>query len=168
MIIIVDSREKDILPLEILGHQIIIQKLDEGDYASQELLDYEKATGSKTVRIERKKSTSELATNLGKDFKRFEKEMQRLLPYERKIILCEFNYDDILRFPEGSGIPKNKWFRRGKNGRMVKNVMMTPNLMLSRLEYLQNIYEVEIMYAGDKYNAAKKLEEIFNDFTKKT
>lgn len=164
MRVIIDTREQLPLPFESLGCEIISKKLDEGDYSTVDLLEYEQATGEKTVRIERKRNTAELAGNLGKDFTRFEKELQRLLPYKRKILLCEFTYDDILKFPEGSGIPKNRWFRKGKNGRMVKNVRMTPQVIISKLEYIENIYDIEIIYCPNKFEAAKKVIEVFNVF----
>lgn len=165
MIIVIDTREQQ--PATFMGHEVIRQKLDEGDYCTAALLEYEQKTGNKTVRIERKKSTAELANNLGKGFDRFEKELQRLFPYERKVLLCEFTYDHILRFPEDSGIPKNKWFRRGKNGRLVKNIYITPKMMLDKLEYIQNIYDIEIIYTEDKFEASRKIEEILDVFEKK-
>lgn len=164
MNIVIDTREK--YPLDFFGHEITRIKLDEGDYCTLDLLEYEKSTGEKTVRIERKRNTGELSINLGKDFKRFENELSRLFSYKRKVLLCEFTYDDILSFPENSGIPKSRWYRKSKSGKVVRNVKMTPKDLLNKLEYIENIYEIEIIYAGDSYNAAQKAEDILNDFEK--
>lgn len=155
MKIICDTREQD--PLQFMSHEILRQKLNEGDYTTKDLLDYELETGNKTVRIERKKSTSELATNLWKDFARFEKELLRLYDYERKVLLCEFPYSHILSFPKNSGIPE----------KMQKYIRINSSIMLSKLEYITNIYDIEIIYTNNKFEASKKAEEILNDFEKK-
>lgn len=160
MRVLVDSREKNILPFLDLE----IRKLDEGDYVSLDLFNYEIETGIKIIRIERKKSTAELANNLGKGFIRFEKELKRLYDYKRKILLCEFTYDDILRFPEGSGIPKHLWYKKGRKG-IVRRVRMTPELILSKLEYITNIYDIEIIYAGDRFNAVNIANKIFQELS---
>ena len=156
MKVIVDTREQKIM--EHIDWEIIRMKLDEGDYTAYDLLEYEKATGNKTVRIERKSSVSELANNLDKTLERFEREMTRLFDYERKVLLFEFSLKDLLDFPHGSKLPYN----------VIKKIKIRPKTMLNRLEYIQNIYDVEIIYAGSHEEATNIADEILRDAIKKT
>lgn len=101
--IIIDTREK--APLSFSFYQLAtkVAKLDYGDYAIFGLED--------KLSIERKASTSELSLNLctKSGRARFERELVRMEGVERKVLLCEFSQQELLSFPEGSGIPKSKW-----------------------------------------------------------
>lgn len=103
--IIKDSREK-------AGHGFEFRKstnctgmvrkaLKTGDYTLTGLED--------VVCIERKESTSEICSNLCKpDLIRFEKELARMATFKMAVIILEFDMDDLLAFPRGSGIPAGK------------------------------------------------------------
>lgn len=72
--------------------------------------------------IERKGSASELAQNITQ--KRFEDELKRMQSYEYSFILLEFDMSDVLKYPEGSGIPKSKWKYLGfKGGYFLKRIL---------------------------------------------
>lgn len=86
-----------------------ITTLATGDYS---LLGFEK-----TLVIERKGSVSEWAQNITQV--RFQKELVRLMEYPLAFVLLEFNMDDILMYPAGSGIPKYKWKSLAFNGRYI-------------------------------------------------
>jgi ERCC4-type nuclease len=73
--------------------------LDTGDYSLEGMENY--------LAIERKGSISEWAKNVTEA--RFERELERLDGIQHPWILLEFNMTDVLNYPVGSGIPKNKW-----------------------------------------------------------
>lgn len=75
--------------------------------------------------IERKASTAEFATNLFE--KRFHRELDRMDKFEHAYLILEFQIEDIVLFPEGSGIPRSKW----------PKLRMTPQLMMCKLHELQ-------------------------------
>jgi hypothetical protein len=163
--LIVDTRERS--PWDAMTFNKKVQKLDEGDYTLEEFLEYEKQTGKKTIRIERKASVTELATNLGKLYVPFEKEMKRLQVYDEKYIVCEFTLADLARYPEGSNIPEKNLYRINKYGKKVKNIKMTGKFMQVRLDYLYREYDVSIIYAGSRANAINIMTELLNEYTKK-
>ncbi len=143
--LIEDTRERDPWSFHIYDQCIatVRQKLDEGDYTTQEILDLEISTGRKILRLERKASTGEIALNLGKHHARFIKEMERLEPYEHKYLILEFSIDDILDFPVGSKIPKKIW----------KYLRMNGKLLYNRLKAIEDKYGVELVFSNDKVGA---------------
>ena len=74
--------------------------LKTGDYTAKGL--------EKELVIERKASTGELAMNLGKKRKAFEAEIVRMSKFRWKYVIMEFSIDDLMNFPENSGIPKKQ------------------------------------------------------------
>ena len=117
-------------------------------------------TGDYTVRglekdlvIERKASTGELAMNLGKKRKAFESEMERMSKFRWKYIICEFSIDDLMNFPENSGIPKKNLLYVRMNGRF----------MWKKLCEYQEKYNVEVVFSGDKQTAEERAMIIFDE-----
>lgn len=108
----------------------IISKLDTGDYT---LLNYEKV-----LCIERKGGVAEIATNLFDD--RFERELERMLKFPHRLLLCEFTLQDVMDFPARSGIPHN---RRDL-------LRITPELLLKRLAEVLLLNQVPVIFAGHK------------------
>lgn len=95
--VIIDTREQQ--PWEFTSSSIdstIRQKLDTGDYSIAGL--------ENVLCIERKKSVSEIATNITTD--RFKNELERMAQFKYKFLILEFNYSDIDLYPEYSGLPK--------------------------------------------------------------
>jgi hypothetical protein len=160
--LISDTREKQ--PWRAMCFENLTQKLDEGDYSLLECLEYEKKTGKKTIRIERKASVTELSLNLGKLFKPFEAEAKRLSEYDEKYIICEFSLDELAAFPKGSKIPDRQMFRINKYGKQVKNVKMTGKFMLLRLDHFYREYDINIIYAGNRSNAIEIMTDLLNDY----
>lgn len=101
--------------------------------------------------IERKKTTGEIAINLGRKLKQFENELMLLQYFKYKYIICEFTLDDIYRFPVNSGIPVNKH----------KYLRISGNYILMQLNKLVNKYNVELIFSGNKSNAENAAYEIF-------
>ena len=158
MKIIVDTREKKPWNFSAYGAEMISQKLDEGDYTSQHILDLEESEDRKILRIERKMSVSEIAGNLGKqkNKERFYRELDRLEPYEHKYIIMEFTQQDVLKYPYGCGIPK----------RVRRYIKMRGKFLLSLLGEIESKYSIQLIYCNDKFEAQEKalqiIEEVHN------
>lgn len=95
--IIIDTREQQ--PWDFSQYATAVQKLDSGDYSIEGM--------EEIVSIERKKSVNEFANNITE--KRFKDWVERLSKVEFPFILLEFNLQDILHYPVGSGVPKHMW-----------------------------------------------------------
>lgn len=135
MIILVDSREQTGYDFGFHGYESKTQKLDTGDYTIEGT--------SKLICIERKKTTGELAINLGSKKKQFDAEMERMSEFKYKYLLFEFSVNDIVNFPKCSGIPQN----------LLKNIKINSKYMLKCLEEYQNKYEIEVLYANNRDSA---------------
>ena len=139
------------------------QTLATGDYTLQEVLDYEEESGIKLLRIERKGTTGELSMNLGKNKKRFLREMDRLAEYRHKHVIMEFTKITLMQFPEGSGIPKRYWFKKGKSGKRVRRLIITGAYMLSVLNKIEEDYGVQIHFADGRDSAIELAIAIFHN-----
>lgn len=109
----------------------INKKLDQGDYAIDGYEDY--------MIIERKGSVSEWAGNLGVQWDRFERELERSRHIKNVWIVLEFDMRDIMNFPVGSGIPKRKWASLRFKG---------PFVLKRTLEIMSKYPNVSIVLAG--------------------
>ena len=96
MNIIIDTREQTPWHFEKTSATTTFRKLDTGDYAIDGMEDI--------LCIERKKTVSEIATNITDS--RFKRELERMAEFRHKILILEFDYRHIDSFPEGSKIPK--------------------------------------------------------------
>lgn len=109
----------------------IIATMKTGDYT---LVGYEHL-----FIIERKASTAEFATNLFE--KRFERELYRMDKFEHPYLILEFTFEDVVKFPEGSGIPRSKW----------PDLRVTPQLMMARLHEMQLAHpQIRILLVGNR------------------
>lgn len=131
--IIVDTREQ--IPWEFGYHDTAKQKLDTGDYS---MIGFEHI-----VAVERKKSVSELATNLSES--RFKDVLERLSNIKHPYMVFEFDLDDIYKFPVGSDIPKKLWDKLKISG----------NYIIKRLIEIQLQYGIQIVFCGDPNNAER-------------
>lgn len=87
--------------------------------------------------IERKGTVKEFCQNLCQ--KRFERELERLEGYAFPFIFLEFDFDKLLLFPEGSGIPRHIW----------PKLKVNPKFLLKRLAELQMKYKTKILFVGN-------------------
>ena len=112
-IILRDTREKNGWTFQSFDRCKAVKDwgLKTGDYTARGL--------EKSLVIERKASTGELAMNLGQKRKPFEAEMERMSNFRWAYIVCEFSIDDIMSFPENSGIPKKRWQYMRMNGKFI-------------------------------------------------
>lgn len=131
--IIVDTREQT--PWQFVKHSVANQKLDTGDYSLVGLED--------KFCIERKKSVSEIATNITE--KRFQDVLQRMSLYKYSFMLFEFSVSDVLIYPRGSEIPPSKW----------KYIKISPNFILKKLSEYMVDYKINIIFADNHTNAEK-------------
>tara|TARA_R110000824_G_scaffold14354_4_gene61121 strand:+ start:8147 stop:8611 length:465 start_codon:yes stop_codon:yes gene_type:complete len=133
--VIIDSREQK--PLEFNSSaidEIIVSKLDEGDYAIAGLED--------KLCIERKASFMEVYKNVTE--KRFWSEVQRMANYKYKFLVCEFSMSDVDGFPHNTGLPKKIWSK----------LQVTPQYVMMRLSEIQVKYNIHVVFAGDRDNAS--------------
>lgn len=86
--------------------------------------------------IERKADTSEISLNVFEP--RFERELQRMESIEYPFVICEFTYQDVLNFPENSGIPKFRW----------SHLKATNNSILKCLIEFQAKYKAKWLLVG--------------------
>ncbi len=131
--IIIDTREQQ--AWEFPRHSTANKKLDTGDYSLGGLEDI--------LCIERKKSVSEIASNITE--KRFEDVLERMTKYKYTYMIFEFSLTDVLMYPQGSEIPRHKW----------KYIRISPNFILKKLsEYMIN-YNIKIIFGDSPKNAEK-------------
>jgi hypothetical protein len=131
--IIVDTREQT--PWEFGFHDTAKQKLDTGDYS---MIGFENI-----VAIERKKSVSELATNLSES--RFKDVLERLSHIKHPYMVFEFSMEEVYSFPVGSEIPKKMWDKLRISG----------NYIVKRLIEIQLEYNIQIVFCDDATNAER-------------
>src|SRR5688572_28988768 len=91
----------------------IIQTMKTGDYTLRGL--------EKVFVVERKQSVAEFAKNMLEA--RFEREMIRLENFDQAFIVCEFDFNDVQRWPLGSGLP----------AKAVANIKISKYFIMKRL-----------------------------------
>jgi ERCC4-type nuclease len=136
MIIVQDTREKQPWKWGNIGQ--IAQKLETGDYTVSGFEDL--------ICVERKKSTTEIAINLGSKWERFEREFKRMESYIYKCIICEFSIDDILNFPKNVSLPP--WQK--------KLIKINGRFMYKRLMENADIYGIDVFFCDDTQKAKQK------------
>lgn len=141
--IICDTREHEGFGWSFGDIETEVRKLDTGDYT---LAGFE---GS--LCIERKKSPSEVAINIGKDSVRFNKELERMRGIKHSFLLLEFSLNDALRFPEGSNIPKSK----------LSQVRIGGKFLVKTLASYKEKYNLEVFYCNSREGAIEKALELF-------
>lgn len=138
--IIVDTREQK--PWDFPEYTIASEKLDTGDYSIKGLEDI--------LCIERKRSVSEIATNITE--KRFKDVLERMSKYKFPFILLEFDLDDVLNFPIGSDIPKRLWDK----------IKIKPPFILKNLTEMSLVYDIYVIFCGSSGNAEIYAQAIMN------
>jgi hypothetical protein len=131
--IIIDTREQ--IPWEFGFHNTAKKKLDTGDYTIEGF--------ENILAIERKKSVSEIATNLSEN--RFSDVLDRLSKIKHSYMVFEFSLDEVYSFPVGSDIPKKLWDKLRISG----------NYIIKRLIEIQLKYNIQVVFCGDSDNAEK-------------
>lgn len=144
MKIYIDTREKEPWNFSFYGFEQESIGLETGDYFVEELPD---------LVIERKKSTGEIATNLGKKWKQFESEMKRMSSFKHAYLICEFPIDYLDIFPDKSGIPQNQ----------IKQVRMNPGFLKMRLFQNCAKYNITPLFFSNATEAQKAVVGIIKE-----
>lgn len=131
--IIIDTREQ--IPWEFGYHDTANRKLDTGDYSIEGF--------ENILAVERKRSVSELATNLSE--KRLNNVLSRLKKIKHPYMVFEFSLDEVYQFPVGSDIPKKMWDK----------LKITGNYIVKRLLEIQLEYGIQVVFCDDASNAEK-------------
>lgn len=142
--IIIDTREQQ--PWAFKNRATANHKLDTGDYSIKGL--------EHLVAIERKKSVSEIASNIIEP--RFKDVINRLSSIKYGFILLEFSLKDLLIYPIGSNIPKHKW----------NSIKITSNFILKHVTDWQIEHGIKVFFCGSASNAENLagylLKKIYN------
>lgn len=144
MIIIQDTREQTPWDFTFYGYEQKVQGLKTGDYT---LEGYENL-----FCIERKRTTGEIAVNLGSKRVPFMKEMARMQDFKYKFIICEFTHERLMEFPYNSGIPKV----------MIPKIRINKYYLSSSLQKL-NDGGINVIYCNGKAEAELEAVRIFED-----
>lgn len=106
--------------------------LKTGDYTIKEFKDI--------LCVERKRNTAEIYNNIFTEKgDRFERELERMRDFKYSYIIFEFNMNEVINFPFGSGIPR---FQQ-------KYIRANGFALLKRLSELQIKYPyIQFVYAG--------------------
>lgn len=110
-----------------------IGKLDTGDYTIKGM--------ENTLCIERKATSNEVALNVCEV--RFQREIERMLAYKHKFIICEFSYSTLLKYPYEAGIPQNR----------ILQVRINVNFILKKLFEYQT-QGIHVLFCDNPKNAA--------------
>lgn len=148
MIIVVDSREQMPWDFSFFDYETIEKKLDTGDYSIDGT--------DKLIAIERKRSSGEIAVNLGLKKKAFDAEMERMSDFRFKYLVFEFSINDLLAFPRQSGIPQN----------LLSKIKMNAKYMIKCLEEYQNKYDIEVLYCNNRDEACETALSLLQEANK--
>lgn len=142
MNIIQDTREK-VGKWEFSDATVTVKKLESGDYSLAGL--------ENVISIERKRTISEIAINLGSDFSRFRRELERMKSIPFSYIICEFTLQQLLDFPKGSNIKQS----------LLSSVRINGKYMVKLISSFEKEYGITVIYAGNRDNAIMEAETIF-------
>lgn len=131
--IIIDTREKDPLPIT----NTISKKLDYGDYSLE---------GKEDELAVERKSAADFYSSISKA--NFWKELHMMGKMKKAYLLLELSEVDIINFP--STLPLK--FR--------KKLRVKPPYVLSMIPYIKNNYNIKVILAGDRFQAAEHLKKI--------
>jgi hypothetical protein len=145
--IIKDSREK--LGWEFAPCNFCKEMRVEGLYTG----DYTVEGFEKVLCIERKRTTGEIAINLGSKIDTFTRELERMREIEFKYLIFEFDIKTLQSFPALSGIPKEA----------LKGIRMNAGFMIKSLEKLESEYGFETIYCSSKDQANEIAYQIMKD-----
>lgn len=133
--IIIDTREQTPWHFtDACVNTIVCTSLKTGDYT---IVGFEDI-----LCIERKRSVSEIARNVTED--RFIRELERMAAFPYSFLICEFAISDILVYPMGSDIPKNRW----------RKIRIRAPFILKRLSQIMINYHIPILFCENAQNAS--------------
>lgn len=111
--------------------------------------DYTIKGAESLLRIERKASVAEIATNISES--RFPKFLERFKEFPHAFLVAECSFEDIMMFPVNSTIPKHMWHKIEMKGKVLRK----------KLAEIQLKYNLNIIWAGNQHNAWEMVDSIF-------
>lgn len=150
MIILQDTRERTPWDFTFYGYEQVIQTLQTGDYT---LKGYEKLCC-----IERKRTSGEIAVNLGVKKAPFMKEIARMQEFEHRYIICEFSEDTLMKFPYEAGIPKS----------MIPRIRISKNYISSCLKNFNDELGINVIFCNSVADAEMTAIGIFREIVNGT
>lgn len=137
--IVIDTREQQ--PWFFDEYLTTVAKLDTGDYSIAGMED--------VICIERKKSVSEFANNIVES--RFKDVIQRLQTIKYSFVLLEFSLVDVLRYPQGSNVPRRMW----------NKIKISPAFIMKNILDLELKYNIKVIFCDNHDHANKLAQMIF-------
>jgi ERCC4-type nuclease len=105
-------------------------------------------TGDYTVRgferelcIERKATVTEIAQNVTKD--RFLRELDRMLEYKYRYLICEFDIPEVLGWPHNSPYL----------AKIVNKIRVNPQFIMSSFAMMQVEYGINVIFCSTRFYA---------------
>ena len=148
--IIQDTREQKPWDFSFYGYDTEVSTLKTGDYTIKGMED--------KIVIERKRNTGEIAQNIGSKAKAFNAEIDRMQSITNKYMLFEFSPQDLVNFPQNSGIPK---FLLGK-------IRINAAYLAKEVERFENECGITIFFCNNREQATDKavqlMEEVYERF----
>jgi hypothetical protein len=145
MIIIQDTREK--IPWNLTGYEECKGQEVETVYAG----DYVLKSDPFLITIDRKRSVTEIAGNLGRYVERFERELERMQRYQHRFIVCEFPYDELLKYPKGVKIPRH----------LKRRIRISGKFLAKQVTRLAEEYDVQFIFCNGVQEAQEKAIWLF-------
>lgn len=113
--------------------------------------DYTIAGFEDSLCIERKATVLEIAGNLGSNYKRFMKEIDRMKQFKHAYVICEFSLDELLRYPYCSGISKS----------LIQKIRINGYFLLSRILDIELNHGIHFIFCDNRKNAMFVTTRIF-------
>lgn len=149
--IIIDTREqKEIFTFSSFPVKTKVKKLDTGDYSITGFED--------KITIDRKRNAGELQMCFGQQWKRFQKELNRMRDFDKAYFICTFPYKDLITFPVNSGIPKYRW-------KFIKTCGAYLRMSYKKIE--EDYPSIKFIFGDDYYNSEDLTYRILKNYYEK-
>lgn len=145
MIILYDKQEKIPWDFSFFGHKMEQSHLKTGDYTI-------KGMETKII-IERKRSTGEIAQNLGSKSKAFFSEIDRMQNIEKRYLILEFSPEDLVVFPQKSGIPQF----------LIPKIRINAAYLSKQIELIEYKHNINVIFANNRSNAMEIANKILEE-----
>jgi ERCC4-type nuclease len=150
--VIIDNQEKkpwdftDKLPSKFFVKNTAIKNLTYGDYT---LEGYDLPEFKNSIIIERKASVEELLGNIGKNWERFQRELDGLQKYSKSVIIVEDDLHDAYAKYANRNPKKGMYFT------------LPPDFLLSRVCEIDHKWGIKTLFLSNKYFARRYACNLF-------
>ena len=156
--VIVDNQEKkpwdfkEKLPSKFFFKDIIVRNLDYGDYTIE---GYDLPEFKNSIIIERKASVEELLGNIGKNWERFQRELDGLQKYSKSLIIVEDDLHDAYAKYTARNPKKGMYFT------------LPPDFLLARVCEIDHKWGIKTLFLSNKYFARRYACNLFRSILEK-